>query len=299
MEKKNVLIKYSLTVIILMLSIQLISIAIFKHISQNYTVRGWKFEKNSASLKIYDLRIIVIVYNRNLSLMRLLDSLNEADYENDAVKLEVWIDRSKTGIISNDTFQAARGFLFKFGDYMVIARDKHAGICGQWSTSWKPHLNSSEIAVILEDDLTVSPYFYKYLKMVHKKYDRLRDVNGYALQGSSIKLSLNPSRGLLEGPKDALVYLYPVVGSWGFSPNTRNWIRFINWFNFSCENSPIDPMIPNSISYKWYKGFKKSGKTDTMWTIWHAYFAYINHEYTLYSNFKGKIKTRNQTICNF
>lgn len=84
------------------------------------------------------------------------------------------------------------------------------GIYGQWIGTWNPAPESSEIAVILEDDLTVSKHFYRWLKNVHRKYDGWSNVAGYALQGRSIKHG--GAAGNLRGPDNDVCFLYPILG---------------------------------------------------------------------------------------
>ena len=243
------------------------------------------FENNKEAQ--FDLRIIVITYNRPESLLRLLNTLNNAEYFNDSVKLEVWVDISQDGSKDILTIEAANKFEFKHGSYEVHVRETHAGIYGQWLTSWKPSIVSSEIGLILEDDLTVSPYFYKYLKAVHKKYDTYPEINGYALQGFTKKHHIR-HRSTLEGPTGSLVFLYPVLGTWGFSPVTTTWINFLDWF-YSLRNlTDVDPYIPDNIVSEWYETFRNKGTADSMWEIWHIYHAWLNDQYTLYSNFPGR-----------
>ena len=116
-----------------------------------------------------DLRVIVIVYDRANSLKLCLHSLNEVDYLGDRVALDIWIDRSKkTGKIDADTYQVARDFNFTFGDVTVHNQSSHVGIIGQWLDSWQVTKDSKEIAVILEDDMTVGPHFWKWLKVRQK-----------------------------------------------------------------------------------------------------------------------------------
>ncbi|WAR09652.1 hypothetical protein MAR_034728 [Mya arenaria] len=67
----------------------------------------------------YDLRILVIVYNRAQSMLRLLNSINEANFDGDNVKLEVWIERSKAGVVDTLTVKTAEEFVFKHGHYEV------------------------------------------------------------------------------------------------------------------------------------------------------------------------------------
>ena len=43
-----------------------------------------------------------------------------------------------------------------------------------------------EMVVIFEDDVTVSPFFYRYLKVVHAKYDSSPNINSFDLQCSAI-----------------------------------------------------------------------------------------------------------------
>ncbi|XP_045215449.1 uncharacterized protein LOC123565702 [Mercenaria mercenaria] len=243
--------------------------------------------------KQYDLRVIVIVYDRAHSLLRLLKSLNDAEYFSDLIKIEVWIDRSEKGIINEATLKTARNFVFKHGEYDVKLHRHHVGIYGQWFSTWKPKLCSSEIAVILEDDLTVSKYFWKYLKLVHKTYDNYTDINGYALQGYTTTFDVkNPH--ILQGPNSGYVYLFPVVGAWGFSPKKSNWEKFIDWYNFGDARTTI-PYVPGNLATVWYKELLKNGRSNTMWEMWHIYYAWKNNEYTLYSNFSN----RTGLTCNW
>ena len=141
--------------------------------------------------------------------------------------------------------------------------------------------------LILEDDLTVSPYFYKYLKAVHKKYDTFPEINGYALQGTSIKHHVDDI-STLEGPNGSFVFLYPVLGTWGFSPVTSKWILFLDWFNSLGNRTNVDPYVPDNVASKWFKIFREQGKANKMWSIWHIYYAWLNTHYTLYSHFPGR-----------
>ncbi|XP_053402367.1 uncharacterized protein LOC128557867 [Mercenaria mercenaria] len=238
-------------------------------------------------IKRYDLRIIAIVYNRAHSLLRLLNSLNEAEYGPDSIKLEVWIDRSEEGIVDRATLITAKQFSFKHGEYEVLPHQHHVGIYGQWFTTWKPDVNSSEIAVILEDDLTVPKYFWRYLKLVHQKYDKNADINGYSLQGYTITFSEKNHHTFLTGPKDSIVFLFPVVGAWGFSPSTKNWNQFLSWFKTK-NISTFKPYVPDNIATGWYKDLSSMGRANTMWEIWHIFYAWKNNEFTLYCNFPGR-----------
>ena len=128
-----------------------------------YTVRF--VTGQSTPVTPVDFRIIVIVYNRAKSLQECLDSLNTVDYMGDKVALDVWIDRSKTGVIDGATFTVAKNFRFKGGDVIVHNQTKHVGILGQWMDSWQVKPDTKEIAVILEDDMSAGPFMWKWLKV--------------------------------------------------------------------------------------------------------------------------------------
>ena len=55
--------------------------------------------------------------------------------------------------------------------------------------------NGKEIALILEDDMTVSPHAYRWLKAVHGKYGRRKDFGGVTLYSNSVTAH-NSRRGM-------------------------------------------------------------------------------------------------------
>lgn len=174
------------------------------------------------------LRLLVLTFDRARSLTRCLESLNAAEYDGRQVVLDIFLDRARDGHVHNATLAVARNFSFKHGQSQVHVHSRHVGIYGQWLGTWRvPADNESEIAVFLEDDISVSPFFARWLWRVHAKYDLYPAVNGYALQGESTRHAINSEETLLEGPPGESVFLYPVLGTWGFSPNAAPWRRFI------------------------------------------------------------------------
>ena len=241
-----------------------------------------KFTIGTLNMKDIDLRVIVIVYNRAESVLKCLTSLNNAEYLGDNIHIDVWIDRSPAGVIDEKTFKTVSNFHFLHGSYQVHNHTKHVGLYGQWLKTWYPAENSKEIGIILEDDVNVSPFFYRYLKAAHKKYDKYPEINGYALQGKSIKHAGDP--GLLKAPEGNSVFLYPILGTWGFSPKAKNWRNFIKWVQSAIVKEDFKPIVPNILPTKWYMGYKGKGPNLKIWSMWHIYYAYKNRELTLYSN---------------
>ena len=115
-------------------------------------------------------------------------------------------------------------------------------------------------------------------------------VNGFALQGISMKHNGEP--GNVDIPSSEKVYLYPTLGTWGFSPNARNWINFLQWFEKRYSDTRFQPGVPNHVGTGWYQAFIKNGKEDSFWEMWHIYNSWNQKEWTLYPNFPGNCKFR-------
>lgn len=147
--------------------------------------------------------------------------------------------------------------------------------------------NSHEIAVILEDDLTVSPYFYTYLKLVHNKYGAREDVAGFSLQGKSVRHTDGVC--CLNIPNNHLVFLYPTIGTSGFSPNPRQWVQFHKWLHYNLIGNLKVPLIKDHISTTWYTELSKGGQEDSMWEMEYLFYTHDRKEHILYPNFPGKI----------
>lgn len=230
-----------------------------------------------------DLRILVLTFNRPKSLLRLLTSLQEADYMNDKVILEIWIDRNKNEQLHSDTLIAASNFSFSKGHKLVYTHVSSVGLLGQWIDTWRPNPSSKEIAVILEDDLTVSKFFYRYLKQVHCKYNNKNEINGFSLHVLREKAGFE--RNANTGIQD-IVLLYPILDSWGFSPKQDHWMAFVRWYKHASVNTTFQPFVPGLVQTEWYKIFLYQGRADSMWTMWHIYYSWRYQHYTLYPNFR-------------
>ena len=154
--------------------------------------------------------------------------------------------------------------------------------------TWSPAPDSQEIAVILEDDLTVSPFFYQYLKLVHKKYpDFNHNITGFSLQGESIAHASTAGRDFMNISDKYHVFLYSTLGSWGFSPKAKYWREFKDWFSVMYDDLIFMPYIPEHKSSNWFKMFQKSGTENGIWEMWHICYSWYNHHYTLYPAFPG------------
>ena len=173
-------------------------------------------------------RVIVLTFNRYKSVLKLLKSLDDLELDGDTAALEIWIDRDRQGRVDNNTLTTANMFKWKHGPTTVHIQKQHVGIYGQWIDTWRPkNPKSKELAVILEDDLSVSPQIYRWIKSVHKFYGKRKDYAGVTLQTDEQKAH-NGGRQL-EAPKNHTAFMYKCIGTWGFAPSPKVWSRFQDW----------------------------------------------------------------------
>lgn len=231
---------------------------------------------------------MVITFNRSYSLQKTLTSLYALDTLGDMVAVEIWIDRNVRGLVDDRTVEMANNFTRNWtkGRACVHVQEKNANIRGQWIDIWRPRENTKEIGLIVEDDIDLSPYVYRWLKAVHGKYKTRDDVTGYTLQMENVKFK-SGSQKVMAAPKTEKAFMYPVTGTWGFSPHPLRWREFQDWFHVTVKNETFHPYVPGIISTQWYKISEKKGIADRVWAMWHHYFNYHKHLYCVYCNLKA------------
>lgn len=127
----------------------------------------------------------VLAYNRLDSLSRCLRSLAAADYLSDRVHLHVHIDHFALGDAaaappppddvdrklheSRRILEFVDRFEWMFGDKVVHYRTANVGLQAQWLEAWWPS-SDHEFAFVVEDDLEVSPLYYKFLRSLIVNY---------------------------------------------------------------------------------------------------------------------------------
>jgi len=182
-----------------------------------------------------DFRIIVTSYNRPLSLLQLLESIEMLELDGHSAALEIWIDRSrKTGKVHKNTVQAASEFHWSRGPTRVHVHSRHVGIYGQWIDTWRPPDDSDdELVLILEDDLSISTYAYRWVRAVFRAYTHRLDFAGASLTSHQMTILSRSPKGRLVGPQNHTVIMYKCFGTWGFAPKPMHWRRFQVWSNSS------------------------------------------------------------------
>lgn len=235
--------------------------------SQNKSVRGM---------------LIVMTMNRKLSLERLLKSLVDAQYDGDVVDLHIWIDLKEDNAAPDQSIlQVCRMVPWIHGQKITHIHPKKAGLRGQWLDTWRLSISDEEklkkmpILVLLEDDIEVSPFFWRWLKLGHQAYANRSDIAGLSLGrlNHCPKFCPNLNGGNVT---DNSNFLHPWVGTTGFSPTTKHWENFTNWAREYQKREAVEkPYVPGMRPTEWYKQFEKVGRCpgiNCMWTQLHHYY---------------------------
>ena len=129
---------------------------------------------------------------------------------------------------------------------------KNGGLISQWLESWWP-TNNKEVGLVLEDDLSVSKFYYRWVKKAVAKY--LWDsenfdphVFGISLQRQYlVPMKSSHNKVSVSG---TCPYKYQLIGSWGQLFFPQAWRSFRQWF----DELPNDfhPLVDGMVTSDWF-----------------------------------------------
>ncbi|KAI8643320.1 hypothetical protein BD408DRAFT_342651 [Parasitella parasitica] len=222
---------------------------------------------------IIRIKLVVITDRRPHSLSRLLQSAAKAIYVGDQVDLMIHMEQSADRV----TRMLVNSFLWRQGQKTIRHRIRKGGLMPAIVESWYPS-NNDEYAVLLEDDIEISPLFYVWSKYAILKYRYSGNSEAYRLMyGISLyaprNLELTPAGRTTFDPNSVLLpagypphipYASQVPCSWGGVYFPEHWREFHTYLVRRLEdlNLPKDHRqrlisVPGSRSDKWKKSWKK------------------------------------------
>jgi hypothetical protein len=209
--------------------------------------------------------LIVLTYSRHASLLRLLQSLERADYVSDRPSVTIFIDYPKASATNETllawkrTTEVAEAWHWPHGTKQVIKRTENHGLARQWLKCWAPK-SDNEAALLLEDDLDLSPMYYRWLKAARASYMGLPDLAGFTLQTQYLINLPHPDGRVPKGTGGPYLNLLP--GSWGFAPTAKTWRGFVAWHTKMKTTDPtFVPLIPGLRSSNTYANSIKTGSS--------------------------------------
>lgn len=174
--------------------------------------------------------IVVSAYNREHSLLRLLNSLEQAEYRGTPATLVISIDKSDNIKVA----EVAETFHWPHGEKRIIRHQKQLGLrqhilsCGDLTAEYGS-------IILFEDDLFASKYFYSFAASALKFYHDDRRVAGISLYSYDISENgFNPFVPVDDGND---VYFMQVASSWGQAWTQEQWQAFRAWYQQNSEMS--------------------------------------------------------------
>ncbi|CAG8597548.1 1342_t:CDS:2, partial [Acaulospora colombiana] len=216
------------------------------------------------------IRLEVITQDRPDSLARLIRSLKSSYYFGDDMPLTINVDRNSDPV----TIEYCKTLEWNFGQKNIRHRIIQGGLMAAVVESYYP-VDDNDYAVLLEDDIEVSPFFYSWTKYSVLKYrygiDRIlsRRMYGISLYSSKINELHKPGRKQFspllsfEGTTYSLYspYLGQVPCSWGAVYFPEIWREFHHYFIARLEDSGglrvQNITIPESRSNRWRNSWKR------------------------------------------
>lgn len=212
--------------------------------------------------------IVVVGYNRLDSLKRLLSSLEQSQYDGDTIPLIISIDASG----NEELYNFVKAYNWIYGPCYVNIQNQRLGLkkhilqCGNLTRFFKS-------IVLLEDDIVVSPYFYKYVKTAVEYYSSDKTV-------AQISLYRNEVNGFVHLPFEprysgADVFLMQDISTWGECWTEDMWNDFIEWYDQHDENYVNKVRMPEKIK-KWTRAWSKYYYAYIIDTRKYVLFPYIS-----------------------
>ncbi|MCW0484118.1 hypothetical protein [Gaoshiqia sediminis] len=199
--------------------------------------------------------IVIATYNRPASLLRLLSSVENAIYNVQDVPLVISIDGGGTN--NQETCRIAEDFDWSFGSKRIIKHDQNLGLrnhilsCGDLSEVYGA-------VIVLEDDIYVSPNFYKYACSAAEYYKNDEKIAQISLYSFNIHIHTLLPFVPLKSEYDTFFMQYGC--SWGQCWTKSQWSDFRQWYNIGQEVSKSDKLPSNIVSWpesSWLKYFTK------------------------------------------
>ena len=222
------------------------------------------------------LRIVVLTKSRLSAVRRLLHEIQQTDFCGSEVYLDIHVDGYVETSLGLEVRRYAENFVFQHGSKTVLAKEHSVGLAGAWFGSCRS-LPADEMCVIFEDDVALSPFWYSWLMNAWEVYAQRDDIAGLSLQRQTL-VPLKPHSVEQHVGNSDSTFLYPLVGSIGFSPHPTVWKNFLSWIEYLDNN--FDVSVPDLITSDWWNELDKR----QMWTQHFIYYCLKHDLYTLYTN---------------
>jgi len=177
--------------------------------------------------------------------------------------------------------KVAQDFKFSHGEKIIKVAKENSSLRRAWLNAWpSAGLEGDVQTVILEDDLELSRWWFRWLRLMWKTYGNREDLGGITLNRQQQLATTGEDGREYEIVNNNVPFMNKIVGSWGFSPEARHWRNFLdsesNWINQV-------PKIENLGINAWLQH-----KATSIWTMFWMKWSVERGLYTLYVTCPGK-----------
>ena len=250
--------------------------------------RGWFLAEAGGECGRRDLRLVVMTMNRAWSLDRLLKSLDQAHYPAHAsVDLQVTVDRDYSQNVDQATMKLLQSWVWRHGIFEVKVWPTKVGLYGQWVDSWPAEQfpdNLYRAVILLEDDLEVSPHYFKWFVGAHEQYGGIEGIGAVTGQRPNLVAAIEgPPSVEAVVPKGIKAFGYMLMATWSLSPIPGVWREFRRWVHDKRTQEPeFIPSVPGIVPDQWYSHFRSKGEEENMWEMWFIRFVDERRLHTVY-----------------
>lgn len=211
--------------------------------------------------------IVAIGYNRPKSLKRLLEALNNADYQNYTPLLIISLDYSGNVQIA----EIAQKFQWKCGEKIVKSYKERQGLrahvlkCGDYIEEYQ-----LDAIAVFEDDIVPSPAFFNYMVQAVGYYENDMEIAGISLYTHLWNVNQEmPFQPLLSS---ADVFFLQFAQSWGQIWMRRQWREFKEWYLANSADFFQADGVPTAVC-NW---------KDSSWLKYHIRYCVEKNRYFVY-----------------
>ncbi|ORZ19578.1 hypothetical protein BCR42DRAFT_323265 [Absidia repens] len=220
------------------------------------------------------IQLVIITDRRPHSFSRLLQTCGKSYFLGDQVDLTINMEQSADKVTRN----LVNSFDWVYGSKTVRHRIQKGGLMPAIVESWYPRSND-DYAVLLEDDISVSPLFYTWAKYnilkyrygdeKHQQQQQQQHIYGISLYSPrNVELHLvgrrpfDPNQVLADtGYPARTPYASQIPCSWGAVYFPEHWREFHQFLSAQLEdlatNQYLNISLPMSRSDRWKKSWKK------------------------------------------
>lgn len=216
--------------------------------------------------------VVVLGFNRPLSLKRLLASLESIESVACKADLVVSID----GGGDSECALVASGVQWSHGRSEVVVHESRMGLKTHVETA-TDRVKDYDAVIVLEDDLSVSPWMLHYCLEAFSSYDESDEIAQISLYSHHI----NEFSGF---PFRPVAYEFDswfarVPSSWGQMYTRRQWARYRSWQEQQSSSAELGQIPPSVYQWKhsWKRSFFEYVSSGGLWTVYPYHSLTTNH----------------------